>query len=304
MKPVSGARALRTALSSSLLCLLQSMAMAGPSAVSPELAAASVAPWPVRYVLKIDTPYFFDIRAMRGRKKLASPVAGQAQEIEAITDRVKTYVVETRQLEREQVFSTLLLEFDREGRLTTPVEWPRKLVAHFDDEDSLVLNDERAGAPVFVLGAWELGTDAASRRFSPALCSAEDEQRYAPGFVPSTVSGGFGCREWSFAQQSTKLPYIDVTSYQQEADKSAKPDRRGRIPTRVVATIKPALGWGSYAVNPKPVIGRHGDSWFCLHDCPDGDLPGYIPNMKSWLARHKWPVPAVPRSMPVFPDKT
>jgi hypothetical protein len=301
---ISGAarrQALRMGTFIALLCGVQAGQAANAAEQGGEPEVSTV--WPFRYVLKIDTPYFFNIRAMRGRKKLANPVSGQTQEIEAISDRVKTYVIENRQLEREEVVSTLLLEFDRDGRLLTPVDWPRKLGGRIDDDEALVLDDGSARSPVFQLGSWEAATDKASLRFSPALCSTEDEQRYLPGFTPNSVSGGFGCREWSFYQQNSRLPYIDVTTYQMETDRSAKPDRRGRLPQRVLATIKPSLGWGRFDVAPKPVIGKHGESWFCLQDCPDGDMPGYIPNMKSWLARHKWPAPAVPRSMPLFPDK-
>lgn len=264
-------------------------------------AVVTPAPWMLRYVLKIDTPYFFDIRATRGRKKLSNPKPGQIQEIEAIAGRVKTYVVENRALEREQVFSTLLLEFDHSGTVISRLDWPYRLEGEVDQEGAMLLDDASAKAMKFGIGQWDEGGRSEARPYAPVLCSPEDEQRYWPGFKPSSVSGNFGCREWGYYLKNPKMPYIDVTTYQLETDRTTKSARRAR--SVVSAMIKPVIGWGRFDIPPKPVIGRHGDSWFCLHDCPDGDLPGYIPNIKSWLARHHWPMPVVPKKMPLFPDK-
>lgn len=274
--------------------------------LATQLAAAGAEPWHLRYVLKIDAPYFFDIRATRGRKRLARQDPTQEQEVEAIAPRVQTYVVENDALEREAAFATMLLEFERNGMLRTRVDWPSQLRGQIDADGQVAVIDEKRGTATpyrFVLAYWDEAEGKDVKRWQASLCSTEDDLRYRPGFVPNTVTGGFGCREWAAQLRNPKQPYIDVTSYQTEADRDAKPDRRGRYPTRLRAAIRPVIGWGSYELPIKPVIGRHGASWFCLQDCPDGDLPGHIPNMRRWLERHKWPMPVAPKQMPVFPDK-
>lgn len=269
----------------------------------PARTLPETTPWALRYVLKIDTPYFFDIRATRGRRNLANPRAAREQELEAIAGNVRTYVVENRMFEREEVFSTLALEFAPDGQLITRVSWPQKLGGHIDEEGRVFLSAEGESSPVFGIATLEEYEGKDAKLYSPAICSGDDDRRYLPGFKPTSVSGNFGCREWSYYLHNAKLPYIDVTTYQVTVDPAAKPVRRGRAAPSVSATIKPVIGWGRFDISPKPVIGKHGDSWFCLHDCPDGDRPSYIPNIKSWLARHNWPMPKIPKKMPLFPDR-
>lgn len=285
----------------------------GLSAVtSPQepVTALSVAdggvPWNLRYVLKIDAPYFFDIRATRGRKRLARQDRAQEQEIEAILPRIQTYFVENDALEREAVFATMLLEFERNGALRTRVEWSGGLSGQIGADGQVALIEDTRGAATpyrFVLASWAGAGGRGSKRWRASLCSTEDDLRYRPGFIPNTVLGGFGCREWAAQLRNPKLPYIDVTSYQAETNRSSALNRRRHYPGRQTAAVRPLIGWSSYDLPVKPVIGRHGESWFCLHDCPDGDPPGYIPNMRRWLERHNWPMPVAPKRMPVFPDK-
>ncbi|WP_143707461.1 hypothetical protein [Uliginosibacterium sp. TH139] len=288
-----------------LLCCLVS-ARAGavdalPSAESMPLWQEQ--PWALRYILKLDAPYFFDIRATRGKKKLSEARPGQEQEIEAVAQGVRTYVVENAFLEREEVFASLLLEFNRSGELVSRHSSRAPLFGHLAQDDELVLASGNGTQDfVFGLGQWQTASLGEGSGTLPALCSKEDEQRYRPNFRPSSVLGGFGCREWRAYLENRKLPYIDVTSYELEDDRSAKPDRKGRYPQRILATIRPVIGWGRFDLPAKPVIGRHGKSWFCLHDCPGGDFPGFIPNIASWAARSGWPVPKPPKRMPLFPD--
>ncbi|WP_434516299.1 hypothetical protein AB6Q56_06615 [Dechloromonas sp. ARDL1] len=112
------------------------------------------------------------------------------------------------------------------------------------------------------------------------------------GFKPSSLStgGSFGCREWSYYLQSDKHPYIDVTSY-------------GKDQFGPYSYIRPILGWGRFDIPPKPVIGKHGKVWVCLHECPNGEAPGIIPDIKAWAKANNWPVPKPPKKQPMFPDR-
>lgn len=269
---------------------------AGVRPAVPEAAT----PWALRYVIKVDVPYFFDIRSTRGKKRLSHADPSRYQELEAIAPRTKTYVVENSRLEREEVFATLVLDFDRQGKVLNRLDWSGQVSGRMGPDGSVYLLGDGDGEFRFDIGEWQQAQGSKARAYSPALCTAEDATRYQEGFSPTSVVGNFGCREWAYYLQNRKLPYIDVTSYQTTQDRSAKPDRRGRYPSRTVAVIRPLIGWGRFDIAPKPVIGRHGDSWFCLKDCPDGDLPGYIPNMKNWVARNGWPMPKPPRRLPMF----
>ena len=53
---------------------------------------------------------------------------------------------------------------------------------------------------------------------------------------------------------------------------------------------------------PKPVIGKHGKAWVCLHECPKGEAPGIIPDIKAWAKANNWSIPKQPKRQPMFPD--
>jgi hypothetical protein len=80
-------------------------------------------------------------------------------------------------------------------------------------------------------------------------------------------------------------PYIDVTTYH---DKEGKKTHIGRF-----------IGWMGFDDAPRPVIGKHGDYWLCLHECPDGEKPGVIVDIADWTGKRGWPLP---RPTPYFPD--
>lgn len=80
-------------------------------------------------------------------------------------------------------------------------------------------------------------------------------------------------------------PYIDVTT---TLDKQGKQTFIGNV-----------LGWARFSDPPRPVIGKHGDYWVCLHECPDGEAPGVIPDIRAWTAKRGWPMP---KPVPYFPN--
>jgi hypothetical protein len=50
------------------------------------------------------------------------------------------------------------------------------------------------------------------------------------------------------------------------------------------------------------VIGSHEGRWFCLHECPGGEPPGEIKDIKAWAAKQGWAPPQRPKRQPMFPD--
>ena len=62
-------------------------------------------------------------------------------------------------------------------------------------------------------------------------------------------------------------------------------------------------GWGRFDVPPKPVIGKAFDTWVCFYECPNGEAPGIISNIKAWAKANSWPVPKPPKKQPMFPDR-
>jgi hypothetical protein len=80
-------------------------------------------------------------------------------------------------------------------------------------------------------------------------------------------------------------PYMDVTTYH---DKAGKKTHIGRF-----------VGWMGFDDAPRPVIGKHGDYWLCLHECPDGEKPGVIADIADWTGKRGWPLP---KPTPYFPD--
>jgi hypothetical protein len=262
-------------------------------------------PWEIRYVLKIGDPAAFRIDRRLGLKDLntESPKAGRL--VEAIMPDVKIYVIPNEYYESDNKVATLLMTFDEQGEVTSSYDWPHKLFGRLNRLRYLVLAPGNApGDLQFDIGQWYTGGNSDEAGYVPAICTADDEGRYKASFQGSTVTGNFGCREWGYYLMNSDYPYIDVTSYQWGVDYTKKPDRRGKYPLQRETFIRPVIGWGRFDVPPKPVIGRHGTNWVCLYECPNGDAPGIIPDINAWAARSGWPAPKVPKSMPLFPDKS
>lgn len=83
---------------------------------------------------------------------------------------------------------------------------------------------------------------------------------YGPRFVPSSSFATFGCREWADQLQHPNRPYIDITSY---VNKKNDPDGSGTY-------VHQLFSWTRFSDEPKPVIGKHEQNWYCFHECPGG----------------------------------
>lgn len=111
------------------------------------------------------------------------------------------------------------------------------------------------------------------------------------GFEPGMYKGKMVCPgldESSHYKPNAKgfvQPYIDVTTYH---DKLGKKTHIGRF-----------IGWMGFEDAPRPVIGKHGSYWLCLHECPDDEKPGVIADIADWTGKRGWPMPKL---RPYFPD--
>lgn len=140
-----------------------------------------------------------------------------------------------------------------------------------------------------------------SEEWAPTLCIPEDEVNLSPFRIHRTYlygkeyehdrwSRSAGCREWGYQMYDSARPYIDVTNY-----------RAGAKPKDLY--IRNFIGWGRFE-DRKPVIGMNEGHWYCLHDCPKGEAPGRIQNIRLWAARNGWAAPTPPKGLPRFKDST
>ena len=153
---------------------------------------------------------------------------------------------------------------------------------------------------VYPLAIWFTGIADASTDWAPGFCSTDqqpdaaqvksDGYLYGALFKESEYQPTFGCREWAAQLYDKRRPYIDVTSYVRE----------GKVYPKYTY-IREFIGWARFG-DQKPVIGKHEKDWYCLHDCPAGDKPGLIPDIKAWARKNGWSAPKPPTKMPVFPD--
>jgi hypothetical protein len=122
--------------------------------------------------------------------------------------------------------------------------------------------------------------------FGPGPCTLLDKRRYEDDWKSGGYPGDFGCREWTAQLFDDERPYIDVTTY-----------------TKSDNFIGEFVGWSRFKDAPKPIIGMNGKTWLCLHECPAGERPGIIKDIKAWTSKHRYPMPARPAYQPEYPNK-
>lgn len=286
-------------------------------------------PWEVRYIILVAGHYQGAVNVARlrnGKKDLkGNPGFRDFEELfdpvfpfkmEAFAD---DYVAADKDaIYRYGYFGFQVIEFDRSGKVLTanrslqPLTGRQALDSEKVRNASLVSGEGKPGDYWYPLGNWFEGFPSGDgREFSPALCHLHwDDGRYALNsseryfhpereFNRKAVEedvGLFGCREWGYQlyhrpvafglqERPGGRPYIDVTSY---GGKRGEKTRIGDF-----------LGWAGFDDPPRPVIGKHGKYWVCLHECPDGEKPGLIPDINAWVSKRGWPLP---KPMPSFPD--
>lgn len=201
--------------------------------------------------------------------------------------------------------SVVVIEFDQDGRVKTPNESGVHLYGKIDRLLNLTLSEGGdVNQPRYHLGFWFTGLGDVSTHWAPGLCKASEMPNpfaktelgtgylYGPMFQPYPHSPTFGCREWAYQLQNPERPYIDITSYLTKKD---DPEGSGTY-------VRELFGWARFDDEPKPVIGKHEQDWYCFHECPRNDSPGLIPDIKKWAQTNGWPEPLRPTRAPVFPD--
>lgn len=198
--------------------------------------------------------------------------------------------------------SVITIEFDRQGWVTTPNTHNGPLRGRLNQLLSIKLSSGEGPTNIqYDLGHWFLGLGDVSTDWAPGLCitkniptpfaQTDEYYLYGPKFKLDEFSTTFGCREWAYQLYDPDRPYIDVTSY---IPKSKDKEGAGTY-------IREFIGWARFD-DKKPVIGKDENDWYCLHDCPNGDMPGRIADIKAWSAKNGWPAPKRPTRVPTFPD--
>ena len=240
--------------------------------------------WEIRYVLFAGDALNMQNRTTQSRK------FNKEQEVRG---RKKNYLSARALFEPAYALSVpdarsigvALLTFDSGGHITNQNGALDKMSAKVSRLYELDLVPSGMDAPnSYHFAYWTQGIPG-DVTFSPAVCSSDDKRRYVAGWNVDSYIGSFGCREWTAQLYNRDQPYIDVTSYASHG-----------------TFIGDLLGWSRFEDPLKPVIGRHGKVWLCLHECPRGDKPGVIPNIRAWTARHGFPMPVRPSKQPLYPN--
>ena len=268
-----------------ILALPPLFALATPAmGVAPASQTWLERPWEIRYVLFAEEASMVRSGIAQSRKFNAEQVARGEEKIylgaQALFETTTTFTVPGA-----RPVSVMLLTFDEAGRVVNHKGMLGKMSAKRTRLDRLVLvqNDTPDPNP-YHFAYWAQGIPG-DVTFSPATCSSDDFHRYESGWDVENYTGNFGCREWTAQLYDRKQPYIDVTSYA----------RHGTF-------IGALTGWSRFEDPPKPVIGKQGKVWLCLHECPRGEKPGVIPDIRAWTTRHGFPMPVRPSKQPLYPN--
>jgi hypothetical protein len=198
-------------------------------------------------------------------------------------------------------FAVVQINFDEDGFVTTTHDEAARLRGRINRIQSVVLSmGDAPGTPRYLIGFWFTGLGDVSTHWAPAICASNqtpdaaqvrsDGYLYGRLFKPNAQSTTFGCREWAYQLYDPGRPYIDVTSYVPKEEYFPEG-----------SYVREFIGWARFG-DKKPVIGKHGKTWLCFHDCPGGDKPGAIPDIKAWATSNGWNVPKPPTKAPTFPD--
>ena len=241
-------------------------------------------PWEIRYVLFAEEEETRQIR-IRVAKEFNAEQKMLGKKKDHLSAAALLKPTSTFAVPGARPIAVVLLAFDRTGRIINQQGTLGKMSGKRNMLDTLVLiSDDAPGAGPYYFAKWTQGIPG-DVTFSPAVCSSDDRRRYDTGWDSDSYTGSFGCREWTAQLYARDQPYIDVTSYASHG-----------------TFIGELVGWSRFEDPPKPVIGRHGKTWLCLHECPAGEKPGVIPNIKAWTTKHGYPMPERPRKQPLYPN--
>ncbi len=255
-------------------------------------------PWELRYVVYITSSWESATRvATKLLNQSAATKLDRRWELLFEPDSVHT----TGNIIDKQL-TVVLIEFNRDGLVTTPHSFGRPLYGKLHRLLHFQLSPgEYATEPRFHLGYWFMGLSEGSIEWAPGFCSGDDipspfsatdgAYLYGPKFRLNSQSNTFGCREWTYQLYNRDRPYIDITSYVPKDESFDKG-----------AYVRDTFGWSRFEDPRKPVIGKYEDHWYCFLECPGGEAPGRIPDIQAWAKKNGWSVPKPPTRVPVFPD--
>lgn len=257
-------------------------------------------PWEVRYFLHVEEIYGWGIVKKIAVEKNAK-FTTKYFNWEEFFDPTTTLLAKPSEFFGEQKFAIVTVEFDKQGFVTTANNHPAPLRARLNQPRYLTLS--AGDGPTdrqYDLAHWFTGIGDASTDWAPGFCVVDQRPDAAQVKSSSYLYGSlyevdesratFGCREWAYQLYNDERPYIDVTSYVRE----------GKVYPKYTY-IRDFIGWARFG-DKKPVIGKHEKDWYCLHDCPAGDKPGLIPDIKGWAAKNGWSIPKPPTKAPTFVD--
>ena len=236
--------------------------------------------WEIRYILEVfERPGYEAARRISGQQRMNKGGKDRFQYYESLVEPESVLPVAP-----DASRFIVALMFDRDGRLLTKHDASAVLYGRRSISNSIKLTGE--DVPYFV-AEWFQGLHGAGTEFAPAVCGDTDLTRYLDDWSrDGLLNGNFGCREWTYQLNNRTAAYIDVTSY-----------------NKFGASIGEFTGWARFTDPRRPVIGKHGKSWFCIYECPPGERPGPIASIKVWTRRHGFPMPRGPHEQPEFPDK-
>ena len=259
-------------------------------------------PWELRYILYVTDDWQSDVRVMKKITETKGPTELDRQWDEHFTPQT-LFPSRNKWAQPGEGLSAVLIEFDQDGRVKTPHSFGSPLFGKIDRLLYVTLTPgDYVKQPRFDFGEWFMGLGDISTHWAPGLCGVktmpspfaktDTSYLYGPVFELNLSADTFGCREWAYQLQNPSRPYIDITSYLRKKD---DPNGSGTY-------VREIFGWSRFSDPAKPVIGKHEADWYCFHECPGGDKPSLIPDIKAWAKKNGWNEPKRPTRIPVFPD--
>jgi hypothetical protein len=305
----------RPCLGAVLLCLVTLAPAHAQRKFNANDYAWESAPWKMRYVV-VTSPWLDTQIKNAEEYNKAQHTKNETNErfFESLLDwhfplkgtpKMNDFISIGRSIMNYKGFGYQVLEFDRTGWITSPNRGAGGLLVRervgpdLNREVFLVEGDGSPGNDLYRFAEWfkfETFTSSSGEKLSPTLC------HFKQGFAEN--HDRVGCREWiwqlyrpaSLIDKSGSLPqhslndwqpYINVTTYVPPDKLTLKENPEAQVQT----FIGEVLGWARFDDPVRPVIGKHGDYWLCLHECPDGETPGIIPDIQSWATKRGWPMP-------------
>ena len=241
-------------------------------------------PWAIRYILFLNANKHMKENIVFGKKVNAADSIQNGSRLYLSVYELfveSTHVISAKSSD----MATALFLFDQNGHVVNSSSLLSQFTGKLSQINNLVLIRTRDPTEKpYKIADWNQGMPG-DTSFSPAVCTALDSFRYDTYWQARDPRGNVGCREWTAQLYDPGQPYIDVTTY----------SKRGNF-------IGELVGWSRFEDPPKPVIGMQGKQWLCLHECPAGERPGVIADLRAWTRKHGYPMPERPPRQPLYPD--